>query len=271
MVRRCEFCDSPVPADATVCPICHEEIAVETLERVLPMLKRPESSDVKAMGPLKRLYGTVRRPATAFRDIAQRPDTVGPFLIIIMNALVMAGFFLAVSSKFTVSVVVNQTTGRTVATSILFTEVGTAFLTTALFSILPNLLLGMLFLVLGSIFAHLAFKVTGGTGSKGKTVSIVGYSMFPVVLIRLIGLILILVFIPAISVENPSTWSTIVQQIYNSEIWTTLDYLTTASFVWVGFLLIFGIREAHETSTIWAFVVSVLCIIVLGWTFWQVH
>ncbi len=271
MVRRCEFCDSPVPADATICPICHEEIAVETLERVLPMLKRPETSEIKAMGPLKRLYGIVRRPATAFRDIAQRPDTVGPFLIIIMNAAVMAGFFLAVSSKFTVTIVVNQTSGQTGTSSILFTDYGSTFLLSSLLSILPNILLGMVFLLLGSIFAHLAFKVTGGKGSKGKTVSVVGYSMFPVVLIRLVSLILILMFMPAVNVNNPSTWSTTIQQIYDSGMWLILDYLTTASFVWTGFLLVFGIREAHDTSTIWAFVVAVLCMIVLGWTFWQVH
>jgi len=59
--------------------------------------------------------------------------------------------------------------------------------------------------------------------------------------------------------------------IYNSTLWTTLDYMTTASFVWVGFLLIFGIREAHDTSTEWAFLVSLACMLVLGWTFWQAH
>ena len=109
MVRRCEFCDSPVPADATVCPVCREKIAEETLERILPMLKRPEKAEVHYMGTRQRMWGVVRNPAATFRDIGQRPDPIGPFLIILINALIIAGMFLALSSKVTTVVVVNAT------------------------------------------------------------------------------------------------------------------------------------------------------------------
>ena len=110
MPRRCLFCESPVPADATVCPVCGEEIAEETLERILPMLKRPESAEVRAMSPIERLWGVIRRPAAAYRDIGQRPDPAGPFIIILINALIMAGAYLIISSKIEVAVVVNAYT-----------------------------------------------------------------------------------------------------------------------------------------------------------------
>ncbi|MCF2135995.1 MAG: YIP1 family protein [Candidatus Thorarchaeota archaeon] len=268
MVRRCAFCGSPVPADATVCPVCKETIAEERLERLLPMLKRPEAPDVRMMGPLERLWGVIRRPAPTYRDIGHKPDAAGPLIIIILNALIITGYYLSIASKMYVPVNVN---GTIVDTSVLSTSDSMPFYAGALASIVTNILLGMVFLILGTGFAHLAFKITGGTGGKMKTLSIVGYSIFPVVLFRLAALVVLLAIPGSFNVSNPGTWAAIVMAIHSSGFWIMLDYATAASFAWVGFLLIFGIREAHDTSTEWAFLVSLACMIVLMWTFWQVH
>ncbi len=268
MVRRCAFCDSPVPADATVCPVCKEEIAEETLERILPLLKRPEAPDIRYMNPFERLLGVILRPSPTYRDIAQRPDMVGPFLIIIANAVVLAGFLLAMMSKLTVSVNIN---GTLTDVSVLNTPYSGGLYLSALVSILPNVLLGFIYLILGSAFAHLAFKITGGRGNKRKTIAIVGYSMLPVVLFRLLALIVVFTMAPTYSVNTQAALTAAILGLYESPMWLIIDYLTVASFFWVGFLLIFGIREAHDTSTQWAFIVSILCMIVLIWTFWQVH
>jgi hypothetical protein len=260
-----------VPADATLCPVCGEEIAEETLERILPMLKRPESAEVRAMSPIERLWGVIRRPAATFRDIGQRPDPAGPFIIILINALIMAGAYLLISSKFEVTVVVNATTGRTAELSVLATDYSAPFYVTALVSILPNIMLGMVYLIFGSAFAHLALKIMGGTGKFKKTSSIVGYSMLPVVLFRLVGLLVIASFNTIELDLGASNLESIILSIYNSDLWLTIDYMTMAAIIWVGFLLVFGVREAHDTSTGWAFLISVACMIVLVWTFWQVH
>ncbi len=270
-MRRCEFCDSPVPADATICPICREEIAEETLERILPMLKRPDAPDVRHMGVGERMWGVIRRPASTYRDIGQRPDQAGPFIIIIINALIMMGFFLSISSKYTVTVIVNRTLGTTADVSILTTDASASFFMVGFISMLPNLLIGMIFLIVGSAFAHIAFKITGGTGNKNQTMSIVGYSMIPLILFRLIAILMVLFTFPTMDVNNQGDWLVVIDTIWAAEIWTTLDYMTVASFLWVGFLLIFGIREAHDTSTLWAFMVSLAVMIVLTWTFWQAH
>lgn len=136
----------------------------------------------------------------------------------------------------------------------------------------------MVYLVIGSAFAHLAFKITGGVGRKGKSVAVVGYSMLPVILFRLIGLLIFLLEPTAYPVYvndglngGGMQVSTIISMIYMSPTWILIDYMITASFVWVGFLLVFGIREAHDTSTSWAILVSIACMIVLAWTFWQAH
>lgn len=272
-MRRCEFCDSPVPADATICPVCKEEIAEEALERILPLLKRPDAPDVREMGILERLWNVLRRPASAFRDIGQRPDAAGPFLIIIANALVIVGFFIALSSKFYQHVLVNATAGTWADVSVIFLEGGSPILISSLVSILPNIMIGMVYLFVGSAFAHVAFKITGGAGNKLRTISIVGYSMLPVVLFRLIALAF--VFFATLPIEVAGLGDPdipdIIGSIYTSSMWLTVDYLTVAAFFWTGFLLIFGIREAHDTSTTWAFLVSLGCMIVLIWTFWQVH
>ncbi|NHI83750.1 MAG: DUF1282 domain-containing protein [Candidatus Thorarchaeota archaeon] len=272
-MRRCEYCDSPVPADATVCPVCKEKIAQEALERILPLLKRPDAPDVREMGILERTWNVIRRPGAAFRDIGQRPDAAGPLLVVLANALIVAGLFLALSSKFYSRVLVNATTGTYADISIIFLDGGSSVLIAALVSILPNIMLGMLYLFVGSAFAHLAFRITGGTGSKMKTLSVVGYSMIPVVLFRLIALALVFVATLPIQVSgigDPNI-PEIIASLYSSSTWMMIDYITVAAFFWTGFLLIFGIREAHDTSTSWAFLVALGCMIVLIWTFWQVH
>ena len=279
MVRRCEFCDSPVPADATTCPVCREKIAEETLERILPLLKRPEAKEVRFMGTGERMWGVIRRPSAAYRDIGQRPDAAGPFLVILINAAIIAGLFLTLSSKVTAVVIVNATTMETVNTNVLLSPHGTYFYLLAFIGMLPSLMLGIIYLIIGTAFAHFAFKLTGGSGGKMKTLSIIGYSMTPVILVRLLAIIVVLVVLPAyptiVDFYNPSALAAITPEIveyaYSSGVWLIIDILTTGSFVWTGFLLVFGIREAHDTSTLWAAIVAALCTIVLAWTFWQVH
>lgn len=243
------------------------------------MLKRPEAPEVHFMGTGERLWGVVSKPSATYRDIGQRPDMIGPFVVILMNALVIAGLFLAVSSKVTTLVVVNSTSGQTANLNLLLSPQGSIFYLTAFVGILANLMLGFVYLLVGAAFAHFAFKITGGTGSKGKTMSIIGYSMIPVLLVRVIAIFVVLLVMPAypdiVNFLNPGALNLVTPEIinwaYTSGVWYIIDVLTTGAFVWTGFLLIFGIREAHNTSTRWAFIVSLLCMIVLGWTFWQAH
>jgi hypothetical protein len=278
-VRRCEFCDSPVPADATICPVCKETIAEETLERILPALKRPESPEVKFMGTRERMWGVIRRPAATYRDIGQRPDAAGPFMIIVINALIIAGLFLSLSSKITTYVVVNATSGQIGEANLLFSPQGGTSWVIAFVGVMPSIMVGLIYLIVGTIFAHFAFKITGGTGGKMKTLSIVGYSMMPVILVRLVAIAVVLVALSpyptVVDFSSPGSLATltplVINWAYTSNIWYTIDILTTGSFLWTGYLLIFGIREAHDTSTVWAALVAIACVIVLVWTFWQVH
>lgn len=278
-MRRCEFCDSPVPADATICPVCKETIAEETLERILPILKRPESPEVKFMGTRERMWGVIRKPSATYRDIGQRPDSAGPFVIIMINALIIAGLFLSLSSKVTTNVIVNATTFEIGQANLLFSPQGGMVWIVALVGIMPSIMIGLIYLVVGTIFAHFAFKITGGTGSKMKTLSVVGYSMMPVILVRLVAILVILIGMPAypdivnffdggaLALITPA----VINWAYTSGIWFAIDIMTTGAFLWTGYLLIFGIREAHDTSTLWAALVAIACVIVLVWTFWQVH
>ncbi len=278
-MRRCEFCDSPVPADATVCPICKETIAEETLERILPILKRPESPEVRFMGTRERMWGVIRRPAATYRDIGQRPDSAGPFMIILLNALIFAGLFLSLSSKISTTVIVNATSMETAVTSVVLAPQGGPVWMFALVGIMPSVMIGIIYLLVGTIFAHFAFKLTGGTGNKSKTLSVVGYSMMPVILVRVVAILVILIGLPAypdiVDFSDPGAVALITPAVinwaYTSGIWFVIDVMTTGAFLWTGYLLIFGIREAHDTSTMWAALVAIACVIVLVWTFWQVH
>ena len=225
-MRRCEFCDSPVPADATICPVCKETIAEETLERILPILKRPDSPEIKFMGTRERMWGVIRRPGATYRDIGQRPDMAGPFMIILINALIFAGLFLSLSSKITTNVVVNVTSGEIGQTSLLLSPQGGSSWIVALAGLIPNIMIGLIYLIVGTAFAHFAFKITGGTGGKMKTLSVVGYSMMPVILVRLVAILVVLIGLPAypdvvnfdpgfLAVITPA----LIDWAYNSGIW----------------------------------------------------
>jgi hypothetical protein len=279
MVRRCEFCDSPVPADATICPVCREEIAEETLERILPLLKRPEAKEVRFMGIFARLWGVIRRPSATFRDIGQRPEAAGPLIIILVNAAIIAGLFLSLSSRVTTVVVLNATSGTTANANLLVSPHGSYFFLLALIGMLPNIMLGIIYLIIGTAFAHFAFKLAGGAGGKMKTLSIVGYSMIPVIFVRLLSIIIVLAVVPyyptvvnfSNAIELAAITPNIVMFAYASDVWWIIDVITTGGFLWTGVLLIFGIREAHDTSTLWAVFVSIICTALLILTFWQVH
>jgi hypothetical protein len=277
-VRRCEFCDSPVPADATTCPVCKETIAEETLERILPILKRPESPEVKFMGPRERMWGVIRKPAATYRDIGQRPDSAGPFMIIVINALIVAGLFLSLTSKITTNVVVNATSGQIGQASLVLSPQGGSVWIFALVGMMPSIMIGIIYLIVGTVFAHFAFKLTGGTGGRMKTLSVVGYSMMPVILVRIVAILVVLIALqpyPDVVNFDPGSLEiltpAVINWAYTSGIWFTIDIMTTGAFLWTGYLLIFGIREAHDTSTIWAAFVAIACVVVLVWTFWQVH
>jgi len=228
------------------------------------------------MGIRERMWGIVRRPSSTYRDIGQRPDAAGPFVLIVFNALIMAGLFLSLSSKITTTVIVNATTFETAPANLLYSPDGGVFWISSLMSAMPTIMLGLIYLVVGTAFAHFAFKLTGGTGGKMKTLSIIGYSMTPVILVRFVSVIVVLVALPGYpDVVSPaelvSLAPNIVNWAYTADIWIIIDIMTTGSFIWTGYLLIFGIREAHDTSTLWAAVIALACILVLGWTFWQVH
>ena len=231
------------------------------------------------MSATERLWGVVTKPSATYRDIGQRPDMIGPLAVIFMNALVISGLFLAMNSKITTFVVVNATSGQTANANLLLSPFGGIFYVSALVGILANVFLGFIYLLVGGAFAHFAFKITGGEGSKTKTLSVIGYSMIPVLFVRLIAIFIVLFAMPAypgiVNFMNQSALSAVtpalIEWAYSSGVWYIIDILTTGAFVWTGYLLIFGIREAHNTSTLWAFIVSFLCMIVLGWTFWQAH
>lgn len=277
-MRRCEFCDSPVPADATTCPVCKETIAEETLERILPILKRPESPEVKFMGPRERMWGVIRKPAATYRDIGQRPDSAGPFMIIVINALIVAGLFLSLTSKITTNVIVNATSGQIGQASLVLSPQGGSVWIFALVGMMPSIMIGIIYLIVGTVFAHFAFKLTGGTGGRMKTLSVVGYSMMPVILVRIVAILVVLIALqpyPDVVNFDPGSLEiltpAVINWAYTSGIWFTIDIMTTGAFLWTGYLLIFGIREAHDTSTMWAAFVAIACVVVLIWTFWQVH
>ena len=228
------------------------------------------------MGTRERMWGVVRRPSATYRDIGQRPDAAGPFMLILINALIMAGLFIALSSKITTTAIVNTTTFETAPVNLLGSSEGGVVWITALVGIMPTIMLGIIYLLVGTLFAHFVFKLAGGTGGRMKTLSIVGYSMTPVILVRLVAIIVVLVSLPGYpDIVSPADLifltPSLIDWAYTAGIWLIIDIMTTGAFFWTGYLLIFGIREAHDTSTVWAAIVAIACVIVLALTFWQVH
>ena len=93
-------------------------------------------------------------------------------MLVLINALIMAGLFIALSSKITTTVVLNATAGTTGPASLVSSPQGGIIWIAALVGLMPTIMLGIIYLLFGTIFAHFAFKLMGGTGRKGKTLSI---------------------------------------------------------------------------------------------------
>lgn len=245
IVVSCPKCGALVAPDEEVCPNCNYRLAEETLERLLPLLKRPEREPISAMPFPIRIAKAIIAPSSALHDVARAPDAMGPLIIYILNVLVLTLFYAAVWNHI-----------YPFGDYWLLRVLGDGAILGRLVS--NALLVFIQFLFLG--FAYwLPFRLVGKKSGFKKNLSIVGYAYIPVLIGRAVSLLLLFTNLPMILI--PASASLLQAQIlialvFMSPVWNNVAGIEIACWLWAAFLIALGIRQLNQLKTAVALISS---------------
>ena len=251
MTMNCPRCGALVAPDEEVCPECNYRLAPETLERLLPLLKRPEKEPISAIPFPIRIAKAIISPSQAFYDISRAPDAVGPFMIFLLNVLCLTLFYAAGWNHI-------YAFGDYWALSAL----GEGALLGRMVS--NAILVFIQFLFLGLIY-WLPFRLVGKKGSYKKDLSIIGYAYTPVLIGRAISVLILFTSLPSIVIPvgaNLLQAGISVAFVFTSSAWTIVTIIEFATWLWAAFIIALGIRQVNELSTTAALISSYVIMLI---------
>ncbi|MEM3526332.1 MAG: YIP1 family protein [Candidatus Jordarchaeaceae archaeon] len=241
----CPRCGAIVAPDEEVCPECNYRIAQETLERLLPLLRRPEKEPISAMPLPTRIFKAIIAPNQAFHDISRAPDATGPFVLYLLNVI---GLTLCYAAGWThIYPFGNYWALRAMGEGALFGR----FLSNAILVLIQFLFLGFIY--------WLPFQVLERKGSFKKDLSIIGYAYTPVLIGRALSVTLLFTLLPTVII--PANADIIqagisITLVFSSPIWSAVTVIEVACWLWAAFIISLGIRQSHNLSTTVALVSS---------------
>lgn len=247
----CPKCGALVAPDEEVCPECNYRLAEETLERLLPLLKRPEKEPISPMPFPIRIAKAVIAPSQAFHDIARAPDAAGPIILYALNVLAVTIYYAAGWNHIYPfgDYWILRLLDDGAVLGILFSN--------ALMVLIQLLFLGFIY--------WLPFRLIGRKSSFKRDLSIVGYAYVPILIGRALSVLILFTSIPTIIIPvNASLLQAqiSVTSIFISTVWNTVAVIEIASWLWAAFLIALGIRQVNELSTTAAFISSYAIILI---------
>jgi hypothetical protein len=241
----CPRCGALVAPDEEVCPECNYRIAQETLERVLPLLKRPEKEPISAMPFPTRIAKAIIAPSQAFHDISRAPDAAGPFMLYLLNIL---GITLCYAAGWAHIIPFgNYWALRALGEGALLGRI-----------VSNAILVFIQFLFLGFIY-WLPFRLVGKKGSFKKDLSIIGYAYTPVLIGRALSVLLLFTLLPTVIIPadaNVIQAGISVTLVFTSSVWDAVTVIEIACWLWAAFIIALGIRQVNELSTTVALISS---------------
>jgi hypothetical protein len=247
----CPRCGALVAPDEEVCPECNYRLTEETLERLLPLLKKPEKEPISAMPFPTRIAKAIIAPSQAFYDISRAPDAAGPFIIYLLNILVLALYYGAgwdhiypFGDYWILRVLSDGALlGRIVSNSIL---------------------VFIQFLFIGFIY-WLPFKLVGRKGSYKRDLSIIGYAYTPVLIGRAISVLILSTSLPSIIIPVGASLlqaGISITFVFTSSVWSVVTIIEFACWLWAAFIIALGIRQVNELSTTAALISSYIIMLI---------
>lgn len=233
---KCPNCNTEISPDEVKCPSCGAKIGEEIVERLLPLLKRPSEEPASPLPVYYKLLTSIIKPSIVFSNIAVSPDPLGPFIMILLNALLSTVHF---------SFVLNN---------VFFTDVLSSLILRAIFGSLSielfyfNLLFALLELILIGFLYWLPFKLLGRGSSFKSFLSMVGYAYILVVIGQLLSIVAAsgsVILIPKMSL----LLQLIMFQFRLYSAWIFGRTIKLVCLLGVAFLLTPGIRKITRLST----------------------
>jgi len=233
---RCPNCNFKVSPDEVNCPSCGAKIGEETIERLLPLLKKPPEEPASPLPIYYRLLAGIIKPSVVFSNIAISPDPVGPFIVAFLNGFLLTVYFSSVLNKIFFMDMF----------SLLVFKSMSSLLSVELFYI--NITFAFLELVLVSFLYWLPFKLLGRGGKFNSFISMVGYAYVLVVLGELFPIASTsgsVIFMP----KMLPLLQLLILQLHLYSAWVLGKNTKLVCLLGVAFMLTPGIRKITKLST----------------------
>ncbi len=188
------------------------------------------------MSFIEKIAGTVKNPKNAMKSIAEQPMIEEAVMIVgiyaVLNAL--AGYIQSYKVTYIYEGFENMPPSMQSITTI--------------FAVVGGLIGAFIIWLVGSGIIHLISMALGGEGKfYPQMMTIVGYSMVPMLLASIIALVMLLMLEPmtiTISRTNPMA----MKELYNNPYIIASSIIGLIMEIWFIIILFFGIQSAHRLT-----------------------
>ncbi|MCX9012784.1 MAG: Yip1 family protein [Candidatus Methanoperedens sp.] len=211
------------------------------------------------MNFIEKVVETIKNPKNAMKNIAEQPMIEEA--VIIVGVLAILSALAAYVRSYTLIInVENMPPSMQSVISV----------TGVIFALIGPFLIWLI----GTGILHFISMILSGEGKfYPQMMTVVGYSMVPLLFSGLISIILLLMIEPTtitVSATNP----TAVKEIYNNPYIIGSNIIGTIMQVWASVILFFGVQSAHRLTPVKSAVVAgiplAINIISLVWSLWSI-
>lgn len=211
------------------------------------------------MSFIEKIAETIKNPKNAMKSIAEQPMIEEAVAIVGIMAILGAIAAYVRSYKLVIIIENMPPSVQSIMTitSIVFAVVG----------------LFLIWLV-GSGILHFISMILSGEGKfYPQMMTVVGYSMVPLIFADLISLALLLMMEPTTVVMSPTN-PMAVKEIYSNPYIIGSSIIGTIMQVWASIILFFGVQSAHKLTPVKSAIVAgiplAISIISLVWSLWSI-
>lgn len=250
-MQQCPSCGEYVPTEYVTCVWCGYDLTAEYIRRSGIKIGRKEA--------FQRIYGVIRNPVQAFKEITLIPEKKGGIMVLWFTGISITLHFMIILKKL---VGIEYDTSPHYTASVLRNIL--AFLLGFIPFFIFIIFAPLLFLAIFSIMWWLATKIVvflaklvGGGSDKAKIRAVIGYSVAPVMVGWTVTVPLRL-FAPKISVTSGSYQSIqgALTSINNSGIGIVIHIIIILSWLWTLAVAYIGIKRASNLSVVEAVIVA---------------
>lgn len=270
-MQQCPSCGELVPIEYVICVWCGFDLTAEHIRRAGIKIGKRESVD--------RMVNLVRSPITTAKEISLIPDLTGGKLILYFIGVVMTLNMLVVFGKLGGTDFNDSEAGINIVLSAKISFIiSFKFIVGLAFLAVQPIVLYLIFFGIWKFSARILLMLTksiGGFGDILKIRSVIGYSLFPVLLGWSLSLLMTLMASP-VNISGSIDYNSIsfaVIEITRSGIGFVGYIFIILGWIWTVLLSVITMRQAAKLSTFESMIVAgipstiLLVVVVFGTEF----